>query len=54
MSLCTWPTRAWFSRAFGCGDLCQENKIVAIGQEAKEMLGRNPESIEVARPCRTA
>ncbi len=28
----------------------KENKIVAIGQEAKEMLGRNPESIEVARP----
>lgn len=28
----------------------KENKIVAIGQEAKEMLGRNPDSIEVARP----
>ena len=28
----------------------KENKIVAIGQEAREMLGRNPESIEVARP----
>jgi rod shape-determining protein MreB len=28
----------------------KENKIVAIGAEAKEMLGRNPESIEVARP----
>jgi len=28
----------------------KENKIVAIGEEAREMLGRNPESIEVARP----
>ncbi len=28
----------------------KENKIVAIGQEAREMLGRNPESFEVARP----
>lgn len=28
----------------------KENKIVAIGEEAKEMLGRNPDSIEVARP----
>jgi rod shape-determining protein MreB and related proteins len=28
----------------------KENKIVAIGEEARDMLGRNPESIEVARP----
>ena len=28
----------------------RENKIVAVGSEAHEMLGRNPESIEVARP----
>ncbi|MGI6207313.1 MAG: rod shape-determining protein [Anaerolineae bacterium] len=28
----------------------KENKIVAIGEEAREMLGRNPESIEVAQP----
>jgi rod shape-determining protein MreB len=28
----------------------KENKIVAIGEEARQMLGRNPESIEVARP----
>jgi len=28
----------------------KENKIVAIGEEAREMLGRNPDSIEVARP----
>lgn len=28
----------------------KENKIVAIGDEARDMLGRNPESIEVARP----
>lgn len=28
----------------------RENRIVAIGEEAREMLGRNPESIEVARP----
>jgi rod shape-determining protein MreB and related proteins len=29
-----------------------ENKIVAVGNEAKAMLGRTPESIEVARPLR--
>jgi rod shape-determining protein MreB and related proteins len=29
-----------------------ENKIVAVGDEAKSMLGRTPESIEVARPLR--
>ena len=29
-----------------------ENKIVAIGEEARAMLGRTPESIEVARPMR--
>jgi len=28
----------------------KESKIVAIGEEARDMLGRNPESIEVARP----
>jgi rod shape-determining protein MreB len=28
----------------------KEGKIVAIGDEAREMVGRNPESIEVARP----
>jgi rod shape-determining protein MreB len=30
----------------------RDNKIVAVGQEARDMLGRNPESIEVARPMR--
>lgn len=30
----------------------RDNKIVAVGVEAREMLGRNPESIEVARPMR--
>ena len=30
----------------------RDNKIVAVGQEAREMLGRTPESIEVARPMR--
>jgi rod shape-determining protein MreB len=29
-----------------------ENKIVAVGNEAKTMLGRTPESIEVARPLK--
>jgi rod shape-determining protein MreB len=29
-----------------------ENKIVAVGTEARAMLGRTPESIEVARPLR--
>jgi len=29
-----------------------ENKIVAVGEEARSMLGRTPESIEVARPVR--
>ena len=29
-----------------------ENKIVAVGAEARAMLGRTPESIEVARPMR--
>ena len=28
------------------------NKIVAVGTEAREMLGRTPETIEVARPLR--
>ena len=30
----------------------QDNKIVAVGTEAREMLGRTPETIEVARPLR--
>lgn len=30
----------------------EEEKIVAIGQEAREMYGRTPESIEVMRPMR--
>ncbi len=30
----------------------RDNKIVAVGQEAREMLGRSPESIEVSRPMR--
>ena len=30
----------------------RDNKIVAVGQEARDMLGRAPESIEVARPMR--
>jgi rod shape-determining protein MreB len=30
----------------------RDNKIVAVGVEARDMLGRNPESIEVARPMR--
>jgi rod shape-determining protein MreB len=30
----------------------RDNKIVAVGQEARDMLGRSPESIEVARPMR--
>lgn len=29
-----------------------ENKIVAVGNEARTMLGRTPESIEVARPLK--
>jgi rod shape-determining protein MreB len=29
-----------------------DNKIVAVGTEAREMLGRTPETIEVARPLR--
>ena len=29
-----------------------ENKIVAVGNEARSMLGRTPESIEVVRPMR--
>ena len=29
-----------------------DNKIVAIGQEARAMLGRTPDTIEVARPLR--
>ena len=29
-----------------------ENKIVAVGNEARAMLGRTPETIEVARPMR--
>jgi rod shape-determining protein MreB len=29
-----------------------DNKIVAIGNDAREMLGRTPETIEVARPLR--
>jgi rod shape-determining protein MreB len=30
----------------------RDNKIVAVGHEAREMIGRVPESIEVARPMR--
>ncbi len=30
----------------------QDSKIVAVGAEAREMLGRTPETIEVARPLR--
>jgi rod shape-determining protein MreB and related proteins len=30
----------------------KDNKIVAVGQEARDMIGRSPESIEVARPMR--
>ncbi len=30
----------------------RDSKIVSIGHEAREMLGRSPESIEVARPMR--
>jgi rod shape-determining protein MreB and related proteins len=29
-----------------------DNKIVAVGKDAREMLGRTPETIEVARPLR--
>jgi rod shape-determining protein MreB len=29
-----------------------DNKIVAVGADAREMLGRTPETIEVARPLR--
>jgi rod shape-determining protein MreB and related proteins len=29
-----------------------DNKIVAVGHDAREMLGRTPETIEVARPLR--
>lgn len=32
--------------------LVLENKIVAVGNEARTMLGRTPESIEVARPLK--
>ena len=31
-----------------------EQKIVAVGQEARDMYGRAPDSIEVMRPCATA
>ena len=36
------------------GHLCatRDNKMVAVGHEAYDMLGRTPESIEVARPMR--
>jgi rod shape-determining protein MreB len=30
----------------------EDNKIVAVGNEARSMLGRTPEAIEVARPMR--
>ena len=30
----------------------RDSKIVAVGHEARDMLGRTPESIEVARPLR--
>ena len=30
----------------------RDNKIVAVGHEARDMLGRSPDSIEVARPLR--
>ena len=30
----------------------RDSKIVAVGEEAREMMGRNPESIEVARPLK--
>lgn len=30
----------------------RDNKIVAVGEEARSMLGRTPEAIEVARPMR--
>ncbi len=30
----------------------RDSKIVAIGEEAREMVGRNPESIEVAHPLK--
>ena len=30
----------------------EENKIVAVGEEARSMLGRTPETIEVMRPMR--
>jgi rod shape-determining protein MreB len=30
----------------------EENKIVAVGEEARSMLGRTPEAIEVIRPLR--
>ena len=29
-----------------------ENKIVAVGEEARAMMGRTPENIEVMRPMR--
>ena len=29
-----------------------ENKIVAVGEEARSMLGRTPDAIEVVRPMR--
>jgi rod shape-determining protein MreB len=31
----------------------RDNTMVAVGHEAYDMLGRTPESIEVARPIRT-
>lgn len=30
------------------------NKILAVGTEAREMLGRTPHGIVAVRPCRTA
>ncbi len=31
-----------------------DNRILAVGNEARAMLGRTPETIEVARPMRNA
>ena len=30
----------------------EDNKIVAVGEEARAMMGRTPENIEVMRPIR--
>ena len=30
----------------------KSNKVIAVGREAREMLGKNPDSIEVIKPLK--